>query len=138
MRKKRMYWAVMLLVISVTVCFLARDLDIFKPEKKRKEVALKSKCDPEGVRKIRMTYSMENKSNGALHVYVTDCNDDNYSYHELVLEAKTKVIDPKLVTFEWKNMDTVIVAYSKKLKVSEKCKKPSTIKPKLVIEFRAE
>ncbi|QXP78760.1 MULTISPECIES: hypothetical protein [Winogradskyella] len=137
MGKKILFGIILIGVLALIGYFvILANFDLFD---KPIETELKTECDYEGVRKIRMTEMSGNAtSNKSIHIYVTDCNDDEYSYHEPIFTVSASFIKPNLVDFEWKNMDTVTIKYDKKLDVFEKIIVSETTKPKLTLEYIME
>ncbi len=102
------------------------------------ETKLKTECDYEGLRKIKMTQESGNATaNRSILIYATDCGIDEQN-SELIFVASAGFIKPKDVEFEWKNFDTLTIRYNKKLEIFEQKKESESVNPKITFEYIAE
>lgn len=99
------------------------------------ETELKTECDYEGLRKMRMTQESGNATaNRSILIYATDCIVDEKE-PELIFVASAGFIKPKHVDFEWKNFDTLTIRYNKKLELYEQKMESESVNPKIVFEY---
>ena len=103
------------------------------------ETVLKTECDYEGLRKVKMTEMTGNATaNNSIHIYVTDCNYDENIEPEPIFVASAGFIKPKDVSFEWKSFDTLTIKYNKKLEIFKQKKESESVNPKIIFEYIAE
>ncbi|MDH5476569.1 MAG: hypothetical protein OEX22_12805 [Cyclobacteriaceae bacterium] len=103
------------------------------------ETELKTECDYEGLRKVKMTKMSGNATlNRSIHIYVTDCNYNGNIEEEPIFVASASFIKPNDVNFEWKNFDTLIIKYNKKLEIFKQKTKSESVNPKIIFEYLSE
>ena len=102
------------------------------------ETELKTECDYEGLRKIRMTQESGNATtNRSIIIYATDCNYDEQQA-ELIFVASASFIKPKDVNFEWKSFDTLTIKYNKKLDIFKQKTESESLNPNIIFEYLTE
>ena len=103
------------------------------------ETELKTECDYEGLRKIKMTETTGNATaNRSIHIYVSDCNYDEKTEPESIFVASAGFINPKNVNFEWKTFDTLTIRYNKKLEIFKQKTESESVNPKIIFEYITE
>ena len=107
------------------------------------ETELKTECDYEGLRKVKMTEMTGNATlNRSIHIYAMDCNI-NYEKNkdensEPIFVASAGFIKPKDVCFEWRNFDTLTIKYNKRLEIFEQKTESESVNPKIIFEYITE
>lgn len=137
MRKKIFFGALTLGTAALVGVFVyARTFQFFEEPT---ETELKVACDYEGFRKIRMSEMSGNATaNNSIHIYASECNDDDNLLNEPIFVASASFIKPTDVSFEWKNVDTVIIKYNKNLEIFNKKTHSEKLNTEIVFKYIAE
>ena len=123
-------------VILIGFIFFTANFNIFGEPK---EKTLKTECDYEGLREIKMTEVEGNATtNNSIHIYATDCNYDKNNDSELIFIASASFMTQKDVDFKWKNFDTLTIKYNSKLDLFLQKTESESIKPIIIIEYKTE
>jgi hypothetical protein len=100
------------------------------------ETELKTECDYEGLRKVKMTEMSGNATaNKSIHIYATNCNYDEKIEAVSIFVASASFIKSKDVSFEWKSFDTLTIKYNKKLEIFKQKLESESVNPKIVFEY---
>jgi len=100
---------------------------------------LKTECDNKGLRKIIMTrFSGDATMNPGMTIYATDCENGKENEHEPIFVTDLSYLKNSDVNFEWKNSDTIIIKYNKKLRIFKQETESKTVNPKIIFEYIAE
>ena len=85
-----------------------------------------------------MTKLVNAPANELISIYLTNCDDKKSVEPELLFSAGSRIVEPEDVNFEWKNLDTLIIIYNKKLQVYNQKKESKTINPKIILEYQTK
>jgi hypothetical protein len=100
---------------------------------------LKTECDSKGLRKIIMTkFPGDATMNPGMTIYATDCKIDKENELEPIFVTDLSYLKNSDVDFEWKNSDTIIIKYNKKLRIFKQETESKTVNPKITFEYIAE
>ena len=137
MTKKILIGILLLGIIAIIGFFIfIATFDIFDEPT---ETELKTECDYEGLRKIKMTEMDGNATaNRSIHIYATDCDYDGKTEPELIFVGSAGFIKPKDVSFEWKSFDTLTIKYNLKLDVFKQKPESESVNPKIIFEYITE
>ena len=101
------------------------------------ERELKTECDYEGLRRVKMTEMSGNATlNRSIHIYVDRC-DYNSNDKESIFVASSGFIKPKDVTFSWKSFDTLSISYNKELEIFVQKLESQSVTPKIIFDYMA-
>ena len=120
------------LAIFGYIIFMA-NFDIFDEPT---ETELRTECDYEGLRKVKMTQMNGNATaNSSIHIYATDCNYNRNIEPEPIFVASAGFIKPEDVSFEWKSFDTLTIQYNKRLEIFQQKAESESVNPKIIFEY---
>ena len=135
---KKAILGILLLGIFAAIGYfiLLANFDIFGEST---QTELKTECDYEGLRKVRMTeMSGDATLNRSIHIYATNCDYDENIEPELIFVASAGFIKPKDVSFKWKSFDTLTIKYNNKLEIFKQKKESESVNPKIIFEYITE
>ena len=103
------------------------------------ETELRTECDYEGLRKVKMTQRTGNATaNSLIHIYATDCNYNGNIEPEPIFVASAGFIKPEDVSFEWKSFDTLTIQYNKRLEIFKQKVESESVNPKIIFEYKTQ
>ncbi|MDY7393770.1 hypothetical protein UMM65_00810 [Aureibaculum sp. 2210JD6-5] len=137
MIKKILIGIILLGIIAIIGFFIfMANFDIFGESI---ETELKAECDNKGLRKIILTKVAGNATmNPGMTIYATDCKNDKEKEPEPIFVTDLSYLKNSDVNFEWKNSDTIIIKYNKKLRIFKQETESKTVDPKIIFEYIAE
>lgn len=128
-----------LLLGSVAIIGLSIFMANFELFEKPTPKIIKQECDSKGLRKANMYgFGGNAVTQDAIHISISDCNSQDFEKAEYIFTISPFFENRDKIYFEWKNIDTLQIRYTKSSKVFRQKMETENVNPKLVIEYIEE